>query len=168
MIRSMKPWMVMMMVSAMQVQAAGLDTALGLDKYFFDKATSARKPVVGLETAESQVDRFDKMPEPLQEQLLRSTLDDLDTQGKELAEIVSAWQRGDAASLESTLLSGFKKYPAAYASLIVERNNNWMPQLDRCLARATPCLVVVGAAHLIGPDGLLALLQRKGYRLEQQ
>jgi uncharacterized protein YbaP (TraB family) len=167
-IRSMKPWMVMLMLSAMQVQEAGLDTSLGLDKYFFDKATSARKPIVGLETAESQIDRFDRMPEPLQEQLLRSTLDDLDTQGKELADIVSSWQRGDAASLERTLLDGFRKYPAAYTSLIVERNNNWMPQLDQCLTRPSPCLVVVGAAHLIGPDGLLALLQRKGYRLEQQ
>ena len=167
-IRTMKPWMVMMMLSAMEVQQAGLDTSLGLDKYFFDKATSSRKAIVGLETAESQIDRFDKMPEALQEQMLRGTLEDLDTQGKELAEIVSSWQRGDAASLERTLLTGFKKYPAAYASLIVERNNNWVPQLEQCLTRTSPCLVVVGAAHLIGPDGLLALLQRKGYRIEQQ
>ena len=167
-IKSMKPWMVMLMLSAMQAERAGLDTNLGLDKYFFDKATAARKTVVGLETAVSQIDRFDQMPEPLQEQLLLSTLEDLAAESKELTGIVRSWQRGDAASLEATLLSGFKKYPAAYASLIVERNNNWMPQLDRCLARATPCLVVVGAAHLIGPDGLLALLQRKGYRLEQQ
>ena len=66
------------------------------------------------------------------------------------------------------VLSSFKKYPAAYQSLIVERNNNWMPQLEKCLARTTPCMVVVGAAHLVGPDGLLTLLQRKGYRVEQQ
>jgi uncharacterized protein len=167
-IQSMKPWMVMMMLTALQVQQAGLDTSLGLDKYFFDKAAAAKKPVVGLETAESQIDRFDKMPEALQEQLLRSTLEDLDAQSKELAGIVAAWQRGDAAGLERTLLSGFKKYPAAYRSLIVERNNNWMPQFDKCLAGGPPCLVVVGAAHLVGPDGLLALLQRKGYRIEQQ
>jgi uncharacterized protein YbaP (TraB family) len=152
----------------MQVERAGLDTALGLDKYFFDKATAARKAIVGLETAESQIDRFDQMPEPLQEQLLLSTLEDLDAESRELTSIVASWQRGDAASLEKTLLDGFKKYPAAYSSLIVERNNNWMPQLDRCLARASSCLVVVGAAHLVGPDGLLALLQRKGYRIEQQ
>ena len=168
MIRPMKPWLVMLMVAAMQAQEAGLDAGLGLDKYFFDKATSDRKPIVGLETAESQIDRFDKMPEALQEQLLRSTLEDLDAQSQKLIAIIRSWQRGDAASLEDTLLSGFKKYPAAYTSLIVERNNNWMPQLERCMARATPCLVVVGAAHLIGPDGLLALLQRKGYRLQQQ
>ena len=167
-IRSMKPWMVMLMISAMQVQQAGLNVNLGLDKYFFDKAKAAGKGVIGLETAEFQIDRFDRMPEALQEQLLRSTLDDLDAQTRELAAIVTAWQRGDASSLESTLLSGFKEYPAAYQSLIVERNNNWMPQLDACLQRSTPCLVVVGAAHLVGPDGLLALLQKRGYRIEQQ
>ena len=167
-VRGMEPWMVMLMLTAMQVQQAGLDVNLGLDKYFFDKAQVARKTVVGLETAESQIDRFDQMPEPLQEQLLRSTLEDLDAQNRELAAIVAAWQRGDALSLEQTLLGGFKQYPAAYQSLIVERNNNWMPQIEKCLGRDTPCLVVVGAAHLIGPDGLLALLQKRGYRVEQQ
>jgi uncharacterized protein YbaP (TraB family) len=167
-IRGMKPWMVMMVVSAMQMQQAGLNVNLGLDKYFFDKAKAAGKAVLGLETAEYQIDRFDTMPESLQEQLLRSTLEELDAQGRELTEIVTAWQRGDAASLERSLLSGFKQYPAAYRSLIVERNHNWMAQFDKCLARATPCLVVVGAAHLVGPDGLLTLLRQKGYRVEQQ
>ena len=168
MIQPMKPWMVMLMLTAMQVQQAGLDTSLGLDKYFFDKAAASKKTVVGLETAESQIDRFDRMPEALQEQLLRSSLEDIDAQNRELATIVGAWQRGDAVTLERTLLGGFKKYPAAYTSLLVERNNNWMPQLEKCLVRVKPCLVVVGAAHLVGPDGLLALLQRKGYRVEQQ
>jgi len=167
-IQSMKPWLVMLMLSAMQVQQAGLDANLGLDKHFYDKATDAGKAVIGLETAEFQIDRFDKMPESLQEQLLRTTLNELDTAQKELGAIVSAWRNGDAATLEKTLLSGFLRYPAAYNSLIVERNRNWMPQLEKCLARAKPCFVVVGAAHLVGPDGLLKLLQQKGYRLEQQ
>jgi uncharacterized protein YbaP (TraB family) len=167
-IRPMKPWMVMLMLSAMQVQQAGLDPNLGLDKHFFDRATAAKKAIVGLETAESQIDRFDKMPEALQEQMLRSTLDEIDATATELATTVAAWRRGDAAALEQSLIPGMKKYPAAYQSLIVERNNNWMPQLEQCLTRSTPCMVVVGAAHLIGPDGLLTLLRRKGYRVEQQ
>lgn len=167
-IRTMKPWMVMLTLSALQMQQAGLDVNLGLDKYFFDKAKAAGKPLIGLETAESQIDRFDKMPERLQEQLLNSTLADLDAQSKELSTIIEAWQRGDATALERTLLAGFKAYPAAYESLIAERNRNWMPQLEKCLARRTPCLVVVGAAHLVGPDGLLTLLSRRGYRIEQQ
>ena len=166
-IRPMKPWMVMLTLTAMQVQQAGLDPALGLDQHFFDRATKARKTVIGLETAESQIDRFDKMPEPLQEQMLRSTLDELGMQNKEIGSMVAAWRRGDATTIERDLVRALQKYPAAYQSLIVERNHNWMPQLEQCLTRTTPCMVVVGAAHLVGPDGLLTLLQRKGYRIEQ-
>ena len=146
---------------------AGLDPSLGLDQHFYDRATAAGKSVIGLETAESQIDRFDTMPESLQEQMLRSTLDEIDAENKEIAATVAAWRRGDAPSIERDVLLGLKKYPAAYQSLIVERNNNWMPQLEKCLARTTPCMVVVGAAHVVGPDGLLALLRRKGYRVEQ-
>ncbi len=168
MLRPMKPWMVMLLLTSLQVQRAGFDASLGLDKYFFDKAVAAGKEVIALETAESQIDRFDVMPEPLQEQLLRGTLADLDAQNRELKTIVTAWQRGDLAGLEKTLLAGFEESPAAYASLLVERNRNWMPQIEACFARTSPCLVVVGAAHLVGPDGLLALLRGKGYHIEQQ
>lgn len=167
MMRPMKPWMVMLMLTALEAQKAGLDASLGLDKYFFDKAKAAGKPVVGLETAESQVDRFDKMPETLQEQMLRSTLSELDTGSDMLKAMVSAWRRGDAAAVEKMSLSSFDSYRGAYTSLIVERNRNWMPQIEACFSKPAPCFVVVGAAHLVGPDGLLTLLKQKGYRLEQ-
>ena len=167
-LQSMKPWMVAMLLDAMEMQQAGMDPNLGLDKHFFDQATAAGKTVVGLETAEYQIDRFDTMSMPQQEQMLRSTIADIDSEHKDLTTIVAAWRRGDAAGIEQTLLGSFKDSPAAYTSLVVERNHNWIPQLDKCLARAMPCFVVVGAAHLVGPDGLLALLQRKGYRVEQQ
>jgi uncharacterized protein len=168
MIRTMKPWMVMLMLTAFEAQKAGLQTSLGLDKYFFDKAKAAGKPIEALETAASQIERFDTMPESLQEQMLRSTLTELDAQRNSVAEMISAWQRGDAPALEKMALSSFGDYKAAYTSLIVERNHNWVPQIEACLAKTTPCFVVVGAAHLVGPDGLLTLLQKKGYRVEQQ
>jgi uncharacterized protein len=168
MFQAMKPWMVMLTVAALDAQKAGLDPTLGLDKHFYDRAKADGKAVIGLETAESQIDRLDSMSGDLQEQMLRSSLSEADTTKNSLKAIVSAWRRGDSTSLEKTLLSDFTQYPAAYRSLIVERNNNWIPQIDVCLARPQPCLVVVGAAHLVGPDGLLTLLQRKGYKIEQQ
>jgi hypothetical protein len=168
MIRQMKPWMVMLMITAFEAQRAGLDAALGLDKYFFDKAKAAGKTLLALETVESQIDRFDRMPESLQEQMLRSTLTELEAQRTSVAEMIGAWRRGDRAALERIALSSFEGYRGAYTSLIVERNNNWVPQIEACFARPQPCFVVVGAAHLVGPDGLLALLQKKGYRIEQQ
>jgi len=168
MFQAMKPWMVMLTMAAIEAQKAGLDPALGLDKHFFDRAKAAGKSIIGLETTESQINRLDQMPPELQEQMLRSSLSEADTTRTMLKTIVSAWQRGDSATLEQTLLADFTRYPAAYRSLIVERNHNWVPQIEACLARPKPCLVVVGAAHLVGPDGLLSLMQRKGYTIEQQ
>jgi hypothetical protein len=168
MIRPMKPWMIMLMLTAFELQKAGLDANLGLDKYFYDKAMAAKKPVIGLETAEFQIDRFDKMPDVVQEQMLRSTLTELDAQSNQLKSMIVAWQRGDTAALEKSVRTSFANYPAAYTSLISERNRNWIPQLQMCLSRPTPCFVVVGAAHVVGPDGLLALLEQKGYTIAQQ
>jgi uncharacterized protein YbaP (TraB family) len=167
-ISPMKPWTVAMMLMAVDIQSAGFDPGLGLDKYFYDKATRAGKPVKGLETIEEQVDRLDRMPLALQEKMLRSTLHDIDTGQRELKTVVKAWRKGDSAALERILLPGFKSYPDAYASLVVERNRNWLGPIDACLTQRSVCFVVVGAAHLVGPDGLIALLQRKGYRVEQQ
>jgi uncharacterized protein len=168
MIRPMKPWMIMLMLTALEVQKAGLDASRGLDKYFYDKATAAKKPVIGLETAEFQIDRFDKMPDEVQEQMLRSTLTELDAQSSQLKSMIAAWRRGDTATLEKSVRSSFAGYPAAYTSLIVERNRNCIAPLQMCLSSPRPCFVVVGAAHMVGPDGLLALLQQKGYKVEQQ
>ena len=168
MFQAMKPWMVMLTIAALETQKAGLDPTLGLDKHFFDRAKAAGKSIIGLETTASQIDRLDQMSPELQEQMLRSSLSEAETGRTMLKTIVSAWQRGDSATLEKTLLADFTQYPAAYRSLIVERNLNWVPQIDACLAKPKPCLVVVGAAHLVGPDGLLTLMQQKGYKIEQQ
>ncbi len=167
-IQPMKPWMVMLMLEALGAQSAGLDPELGLDKHFYDLATGAGKQVIGLETAEYQVNRFDKMPDAMQEELLRSELAEMETEKTSLRTLLTAWQTGDAAAIEKMLLMSFTDNPAAYNSLITERNRNWMPQLEACLKRASPCFVIVGAAHVVGPQGLLALLRQRGYRIEQQ
>jgi uncharacterized protein YbaP (TraB family) len=51
--------------------------------------------------------------------------------------------------------------------MLVDRNKNWMPKIDQLLSRNGHSLVVVGAAHLVGPDGLLAMLRAKGYTVDQ-
>jgi len=167
-IQPMKPWMVMLMLEALGAQSAGLDPELGLDKHFYNLATGGGKQVIGLETAEYQIDRFDKMPDAMQEQLLRSELAEMETEKTSLRALLAAWQAGDAPTIEKMLLMSFADNPAAYNSLITERNRNWMPQLEACLKRSSPCFVIVGAAHIVGPQGLLAMLRQRGYRVEQQ
>jgi uncharacterized protein YbaP (TraB family) len=54
-----------------------------------------------------------------------------------------------------------------YRRLLVERNQNWLPKLEALFARPGHAFVVVGAAHLVGPDGLLTMLRAKGHSVEQ-
>ena len=54
-----------------------------------------------------------------------------------------------------------------YDRLLIERNRTWLPKIEALFARPRPAFVVVGAAHLVGPDGLLQMLKAKGYKVEQ-
>ena len=84
-----------------------------------------------------------------------------------LSTLAQAWKAGEAPTIERIVLQDLKKDPQMYQRLLVARNRNWMPKLEALFNRSGRAFVVVGAAHLVGPDGLIALLQAKGYRVEQ-
>lgn len=163
----LKPWMVALMLVQGEWQKAGFDPELGLDKHFYDQARADGKKTQGLETAEYQISRLDDMPMDQQERLLSESLKDLDSEKANMSRLVESWRTGDAASVERIVLSELKQEPALYQRLLVERNRNWLPQIEALFARPRHAMVVVGAAHLVGPDGLLAMLKAKGYTVEQ-
>jgi uncharacterized protein YbaP (TraB family) len=167
-VQRMKPWMAAVSLTAPALKAAGFDANLGVDKYFFDKAKSAGTERRALETVAYQFDRLDQMPAPLQEAMLRSVIADLDTQLGNVKTIADAWSRGDTTGIEKDLLGAFRESPQLYDRLLAERNRNWVEPVEACIKQRTPCFVVVGAAHLIGPDSLVSLLKKKGYEVEQQ
>jgi uncharacterized protein YbaP (TraB family) len=163
-----KPWMLAMTLEALEWQKAGFDPELGLDKHFYDRAQKDGKAVQGLETLDYQVSRFDEMPMDQQDKMLADTLKDLDTETANVNKLADAWQAGDSAAVERIVLQDLKQDPQMYQRLLVERNRNWLPKLEALFARRGHAFVVVGAAHLVGPDGLLAMLKAKGYAVEQQ
>ena len=73
-----------------------------------------------------------------------------------------------AADVRPQALTAFQQSPELYQRLLSERNQNWMPHVERCLTDNAGCFVVVGAAHLVGQDGLPVLLRKKGYKVTQQ
>lgn len=167
-LQRMKPWMAAVSLTAPALKSAGFNAELGIDKYFFDKAKAVGMQRRALETVAYQFDRFDEMPAPLQEAMLRSVLADLDTQLANVKTIADAWARGDVASIEKDLLSAFLEAPGLYERLLAERNRNWVAPVEACLKQGEACFVVVGAAHLVGPQSLVSLLREKGYAVEQQ
>ena len=167
-IQRMKPWLVAITLMAPTLQAAGFKPELGIDKHFFDRAKEKGLKRQALETLAYQLDRFDQMSPKLQEEMLKATIDDLDTQVGGVKEMVLAWTKGDVATLEKLTLTAFLESPELYQRLLLERNQNWMPHVERCLTDRAGCFIVVGAAHLVGKDGLPVLLAKKGYKVTQQ
>jgi uncharacterized protein YbaP (TraB family) len=162
-----KPWALALTLLGLEWQAAGFDAALGLDKHFYDQAVAAGKEVQGLETVEFQISRFDDLSMEEQDRMLASTLRELETEKAAVTTLANAWKAGDAATVERIVLQELRKEPRMYERLLVERNKDWLPKLEALFARKGRAFVVVGAAHLVGPDGLLALLKAKGYSIEQ-
>jgi uncharacterized protein YbaP (TraB family) len=162
-----KPWALALTLQGLEWQKAGLDPELGLDKHFYDRAKKAGIAVQGLETLEFQISQFDGMPMPLQDRLLASTLEEMATAKNELADLAKAWKAGDAPAIEATALKELKAEPQMYQRLLVDRNRAWLVKIEPLFTRPRPAFVVVGAAHLVGGDGLLAMLRAKGYTVIQ-
>jgi uncharacterized protein YbaP (TraB family) len=94
-----------------------------------------------------------------------ATLDDVEAQVESVETIVTAWRTGDVATLERLLLQSFRESPEIHRRLLVDATATG-PKIEKC-GRPTPCLVVVGGAHLLGPDGLVTLLGAAGFTLDQ-
>jgi len=167
-LQRMKPWLVAITLMAPTLQAAGFKAELGVDKHFFDRARAAGLKRQSLETLAYQIDRFDQLAPKLQEEMLVSSMKDLDAQVGNVNEMARQWASGDVKALEKSLLISFDESRELYDRLLVERNRNWVPHVDACLQQNAGCFIVVGAAHLVGPDGLPTLLAKKGYRVTQQ
>ena len=164
----MKPWLAAITLMAPTLQAAGFRAELGVDRHFFDRAKTAGLKTQALETLAYQLDRFDQLAPKLQEDMLKATLEDLDTQVANVGALAKAWAAGDAKGIEVLLLGAFLESPELYDRLLVERNRNWIATVESCLQQKSACFVVVGAAHLVGPHGVPTLLEKKGYKVTQQ
>jgi uncharacterized protein YbaP (TraB family) len=167
-INRMKPWLVAITLMAPTLQSAGFKPELGVDRHFYDRAIAIGMKHQALETLQYQLDRFDELPPALQEDLLKTTMEDLDTEVSSVKEMAQAWAFGNVAAIEQMTLKALQESPELYKRLLIERNNNWLPHVEQCLKEKAGCFIVVGAAHLVGPDGLPALLSKKGYKVTQQ
>jgi uncharacterized protein YbaP (TraB family) len=166
---SMKPWLASVALAAGAVRRGGYAAEAGLDRHFFERAGADGKPRLALETAAEQFAAFDGVPAAEQEAFLRRTLDGLPDAVGQMDRMTAAWRAGDEAALEAEVFEGRDRTPVFFERLLDARNRAWLPQVEGLLARAgEDALVVVGAGHLVGPEGLVALLRARGYRVEQR
>jgi uncharacterized protein YbaP (TraB family) len=165
--KQFKPWLLSLILQGFEWQKAGFDADLGLDKHFYDLAVGGGKQVQGLETLSFQLSRFDEMPMEMQDHLLSETLKELETTKTSFTRMADAWKSGDVNTIERLVLKDLKEEPQIYDRLLIARNRTWLPKIEALFSRPKAAFVVVGAAHLVGPDGLLQMLKAKGYKIEQ-
>jgi uncharacterized protein YbaP (TraB family) len=164
----MQPWFVAMSVEQLELARLGFDPESGVEMQFTRRAQADHKPVIALETAAEQLRIFANLSPEQQRHFLLYCLDDAEDSGKQMDSIVTAWQHGDTAQLERLLGEGFAKFPELFRLLTTDRNRRWLPRIESMLHDRQDYLVIVGALHLVGSDGLVALLGGDGYKVVQQ
>lgn len=160
-----KPWFCAMTLEVLSFEHAGFEPQYGLDQVFYLRAQRDDKAVHWLEAPQAHLNLFAQMPDKLATDFLSVTLDELSDTRQSPHEMFRMWRDNDIATLEKITLGLKLRQPRAYARLLSNRSREWIKPLSRHLSATTPQLIVVGAAHLVGPDGLLKLLQQAGYEI---
>lgn len=165
-----EPWFIAVTISIVEMTKQGLDPNLGLDNHFMDKAKIAGKPTGGLERAQEQIGVLDGMDASEQRQFVTEALEQADKGSAETERLHQAWRRGDAEGLWAGMAADMKRqYPRLYQRINVDRNDAWVPKIRHILTQPgdDDALVVVGALHLLGKDGVVEKLKAQGYAVER-
>jgi uncharacterized protein YbaP (TraB family) len=161
---TLEPWGVAILLTSLEYARLGFDPEVGVEKQLQDLAARDRKPIAGLETPEFQIGLFDALPMDEQLQLLDMTLEDIGEMPDTVDELYAAWRAGDLRALDALLLEGYREMPRLYADLVERRNRNWIAPIKALLEQDGDTLVVVGALHLVGEQGVVAMLEREGLK----
>jgi uncharacterized protein YbaP (TraB family) len=163
-----KPWFCALTLEVAQYQKAGFKGEYGFDRQLYQAAKTDGKPVHGLETLSQHLGTFVDMGAPLSKLFLVAELADADGPGIDSpAAMYHAWQNNDVAAITALAEDMKRQSPQVYARLLADRTRAWLPRLKPWLDGDQPQLIVVGAAHLVGSEGLVEQLRARGYRVQQ-
>jgi uncharacterized protein YbaP (TraB family) len=162
-LKRLRPPLLALTLLGIELQRHGVDQG-GVDLYFHEKALADRKRIAALETMEEQIDYILDMGKGNEDRFLEYALEDLENLGEIFDRLVAAWRRGNDNILVSLIQDETRQeFPEIYRTLFIERNAAWLPMIEKYLATPEKELVLVGVGHLVGEDGLVEALRRKGY-----
>lgn len=159
----LRGWFCALTLELLPLQQAQFSAEFGLDQYFYSRAQEDGRAVEGLETAEEQTRLFTDLSDAMSTQMVKEALDDKAFETQSPEELLRIWRSGDVGTLEKLMKDMKLRYPQLYERLLAARNRAWVPKLAEKFSGETPVLVVVGAGHLVGPDGLVTALRARGF-----
>jgi uncharacterized protein len=139
----------------------------GLDNYFVDHAARERKEIAGLESVAEHVAVMGGLPDRDSEFILRDALDEPRNAEKEFSRMHKAWRKGDTDALWAGDSRLREQAPWIAARFVDNRNTKWIPRIEAELKSGKPTAIVAGALHFSGPNSVIKLLEKRGYKIEQ-
>jgi len=167
MLEQSEPWLAAMTVEIMLLYRIGFNPMLGVEMTMTSRAARDGKPIEGLETVDEQLAFLDGLPLDVQSEMLIQTLAEGAALGDSIDAFIDAWHFGDMTILESGLLDSIKEQSEFSEVLITGRNRRWADAIAGLLDDDQDYLVIVGALHLVGDEGVPALLAKRGLGIQQ-
>jgi uncharacterized protein YbaP (TraB family) len=166
MLRRGGPGIVALWLTSAKVARMGYLPALGTEHQLMKLEARAGKELAFLETLSGQVDIVRSAPMHEQVAFLEYTVDQIDVGYPEMDELIAAWKRDDMTHLLQIADEHTARFPGLYKALLHDRNHAWIPMIEEYARSQVPTLFVAGALHMVGPTGVVALLQERGFQFD--
>ena len=165
---SLTPAMAAITLVVLELKKLDLDPEYGLDKHFFKLARQDGKTIVPLETVEFQINLLTDFSKEEGELLMKTTLEDINTMEKDLGDLLNAWKTGDAGKLDQLLNEAMEGAPVIFKRMVTDRNRRWVPKIQELSRGKENAIIIVGAGHLVGTNGVVELLRKQGAKVVQE
>jgi len=167
MLQNMKPGMLMSTLELLEFQTRGF-TPDGVDMHFHQRAKADGKTIEAFETVDEQIGFIENMGEGEESEYVLLSLRDLEKIDDDIESMVSIWRNGEADDLVELFVEDMEEtIPGVYQTLLLDRNNKWMPTIEAMFNDSDTEFILVGVAHLVGEDGLVQHLRNRGYQVNQ-
>ena len=159
----LQPWLATVTIAVAQISAAGYEPDSGVDSILAREAQAAGKRMAYFETAEDQFSAFASVPLEAQARDMERALADIEAGPRIIHHIVRAWASGDVGEIDQAINADMREQsPEMYEAIMVRRNHDWIPHILAALDAPGVAMMAVGAGHMPGEDGVIALLAEEG------
>jgi uncharacterized protein YbaP (TraB family) len=164
----LEPWLASMVMETAQFFRSDARAMNGVDVQVFAFANDKQKASRGFETLEQQLAIIGPEEQKAGAAELNHTLDEVlaGTGTKKYDELVAAWEHADIDAIARETDVEFAKDPALRKTILDDRTARWAEELKPMLESPNVYFITVGAAHLVGPTGLPALMRDAGYKVD--
>jgi uncharacterized protein YbaP (TraB family) len=162
-----EPWFAAMNVEIMLLMRIGFNPVYGIESHLMERASADAKEIQGFETMRQQLEFLDGLSQQAQQEMLIQALSEGDEMQDTMDSMIHAWRTGDTEFLEDNLLADMDDYPELNKIIVVDRNLAWTDVIEDLLDDPIDYLIIVGALHLVGEEGVPELLESRGYQVNQ-